>query len=102
LEGELMKYCTLTALAGAIVLAASSAGAVNSYMFGFTPTGSQTLTLNGGAYVIQASAQGWINQFGSGNGADGNYIVGNCTVGGCGDSVDGEYRDYFVFDLSGV
>ena len=70
-------------------------------MFGFTPTGSQTLTLNGGAYVIQASAQGWIDQFGSGNGADGNYIVGNCTVGGCGDGVDGEYRDYFVFDLSG-
>jgi hypothetical protein len=86
---------------GAALLAASSASAVNSYMFGFTPSGSQTLSLNGGAIVIQASVEGWIDDMGNSNGGSGNYIVGNCAVAGC-NGTDGEYRDFFAFDLSNV
>ncbi len=96
-----MKFKSLLALAGAAVFSASAAGAVDSYMFAYSPSGSQDLVLNGGAYVIQASVEGWIDDTGAGNGGSGNYIVGNCAVSGC-NGTDGEYRDYFVFDLSGV
>jgi hypothetical protein len=97
-----MRMRDLLVVTGAALVAASSAGAVNSYMFGFTPFGGvQDLILNGGATVIQSSVGGWIDDTGLGNGGTGNYIVGNCAVSGC-NGTDGEYRDYLVFDLSGV
>jgi large repetitive protein len=82
-------------------LASSNAYAVNSYMFGFTPFGSQTLSLNGGAIVLQAINTGWYDNTGFHGSSNPNYIVGNCAVSGC-NGTDGEFNDYFVFDLSSV
>jgi PEP-CTERM motif len=96
-----MRLLQIAALAAAAALATSSANAVDSYMFGFTPFGTQTLSLNGGAIVLQATGTGWYDNTGAHNGGNPDYIVGNCAVAGC-NGTDGEYHDYFVFDLSTV
>ncbi|HEY5290442.1 MAG TPA: PEPxxWA-CTERM sorting domain-containing protein [Caulobacteraceae bacterium] len=98
---KLFNLLALSAIAGASLLSAANAAPTTAYMFGFTPSGSQQLVLNGGAIVLNATATGWYANTGTGNGGS-NYIVGNCSVSPCGDSGDGEYRDYFVFDLSNV
>ncbi len=96
-----LKFMLPAIVAVAGLVAASGASAVtNSYFLGYTPSGTQTLTING-SQVLRATDMGWYQNNGIGNGGT-NYIVGNCTVGLCGDTQDFEYRDYFVFDLSGV
>jgi hypothetical protein len=83
--------------AGLLLCAATPAFAVDNYLFGFSPFGVQTLTING-TTVIQATDTGWIAANGSHSSSNQNYIVGECTS--CSNS--GFFNDYFVFDLSNV
>jgi hypothetical protein len=73
-----MKLLQIAALAGFAALASSNANAVDNYMFGFTPYGTQTLSLNGGAIVLQAVGTGWYDKTGFHDSGNPNYIVGNC------------------------
>jgi PEP-CTERM motif len=93
-----MKFYTKIALAAlATVASASPAYAVDNYLFGFSPFGSQTLTLNG-SIVLSVTDSGWYFQSGIHNVGNNNYIVGDCTS--CGNS--GSFNNYFVFDLGQV
>lgn len=94
-----MKFYKKMALAAlATVAVTSPAYAVDNYLFGFSPFGTQTLILNGGAFTLQATESGWYFQSGIHNVSNQNYIVGDCTS--CANS--GSYNDYFVFDLSNI
>ena len=81
-----MRHALIVALAAA-AFAASPAAAVSSYLFGYSPSGSQTLTFNG--TNIGFSQHGWFDQSGNHNAGNNNYYVGA-----------GELRDYFVTDAA--
>lgn len=72
---------------------ALSAPAQASYIFGFSPTGSQTLTLNG-TTVIQAYQTGWFDQNGSHSAGNTNYYTG--------DDPGFTLRSFFGFNLANV
>ncbi len=94
-----MRFFTkLAAVALSAVVATSPAYAVDNYLFGFSPFGTQTLILNGGAFTLNATDSGWYFQTGYHDNTNNNYIVGDCTT--CGRS--GSYNDYFIFDLSNI
>jgi hypothetical protein len=86
-----VKSIALAAVAAGAVVAASPALA-DSYLFGFSPSGSQTLSLNGGG-PIQASSTGWFDATGSHDGGNTNYVAGSY-----GSTV---WRDFFAFDVAG-
>lgn len=81
-----MRHAIIVALA-ATAFAASPAAAVSSYLFGYSPSGSQSLTFNGTNVGI--GQHGWFDQNGIHAAFNDNYYVG-----------DGEYRDYFVADAA--
>lgn len=89
--GDVMKLFK-TAIFALAVGAAAPAMAGDNYLFGFSPYGVQTLTLNG-TTVLTATDTGWISDDGEHTSSNNNYIVGNC----CGTQ---SYNDYFTFDLS--
>ncbi len=78
-----MKFIAIAALSGALV-AAAPASAVSSFLYGYSPSGTQTITLDNG--TINASQHGWFDSNGDHNTGNNNYYVG-----------DG-HHDYFVFD----
>jgi hypothetical protein len=98
------KFSLLAGLGGALTLAlmaaCPAAATPNTYIFGYTPSGSQQLILNGGSWVLNATQMGWYDSTGSGNAA-GNYTAGNCQVLVC-FGPPYQYHDYFVFDLARV
>jgi hypothetical protein len=83
-----MKISVLLAGA-ALALAAMPAAATTSYLFGFSPSGSQQLIVNGGG-GINTTNTGWFTAPGRHDAGNTNYFVGN----------DGrwEYRDFASFD----
>ena len=94
-----MKFYAKIALAAFATLAASGpAYAVDNFLFGNSPSGTQTLVLNGGAFTLQAIDTGWYFQDGFHSPGNNNYIVGDCTS--CVNS--GSYNDYFVFNLGQI
>ena len=64
-----------------------------AYLFGFSPTGSQTLTING-TTVIQAHQMGWFDAHGEHIAGNSNYYVS--------DADEGDVRNFFGFDLSNI
>jgi hypothetical protein len=92
-----MRMLKLAAVISLSVIAATPAYAVDNYLFGFSPFGVQTLTING-TTVIQARDTGWIRSDGQHQASNQNYIVGECSS--CGGAFF--FNDYFTFDLSNV
>jgi hypothetical protein len=71
------------------------AGPIN-YIFGFSPSGTQTLTLNG-SIVLNATNTGWYDNSGAHSASNVNYEAGpNESVG------NPDHHDFFVFNLAGV
>jgi PEP-CTERM motif len=94
-----MKFHTKMALAAlATVAFTSPAYAVDNYLFGFSPFGSQQLILNGGAFTLNAIETGWYSSNGNHSVTNQNYIVGDCSS--CGSNPN--FNNYFVFDLSNI
>lgn len=91
-------FTKLAAVALTAAVATSPAHAVDNYLFGFSPFGTQTLVLNGGAFTLQATDSGWYFQDGSHTAANNNYIVGDCTS--C--ALKGSYNNYFIFNLGQI
>ena len=89
-----MKKLVMAAFAALAIGAATPVLAADNYLFGYSPSGTQTLTLNG-TFSIQASDTGWYSQNGTHDPRNNNYIVGDCTS--CFGSA---FNDYFIFDLS--
>jgi hypothetical protein len=89
----MMKSITFAALAAITLGAATPALAVDTWLFGFSPSGSQILT--DGSNSIQATQTGWFNQEGTHEANNNNYFVGN--FGG-----NFELRNFFSFDARGV
>ena len=86
------------ALALFALLSATSAHAVDQYIFGFSNTNAGNgLIVNGGP-SLSFLDQGWYFQGGQHIPTNPNYIVGNCTS--C--ALSGEYRNWFAFDLSNL
>lgn len=90
--GLIKKLLAMTAVAGLMSVAVpSSANA--AYLFAFTPSGVQTLTING-TTVIQANQTGWFNSSGTHTAENTNYFVGD---------LDGQqHNNFFGFDLSNI
>jgi hypothetical protein len=97
-----MRFFTkLAAMALSAVIATSPAHAVvDNYLFGFSPFGVQTLTLNG-SIVLTATDTGWVFQQGLHNTGNQNYFVGDCGAG-CTPAEQGSYNNYFVFNLGQI
>jgi hypothetical protein len=76
--------------------AATPALAQDNYLFGFSPYGVQTLTLNG-SIVLTATDTGWISAVGVHGAANQNYFVGDCSC-----SAAPSANNYFVFNLGNV
>lgn len=94
-------FTSLAAVALSAVVATSPAYAVtDNYLFGFSPFGVQTLTLNG-TIVLTATDTGWIFEQGLHTTANQNYFVGDCG-GGCSPAEQGSYNNYFVFNLGQI
>ncbi len=91
-------FAKLAAVALSAAVATSPAYAVDSYLFGFSPFGTQTLILNGGAFTLTATETGWYFQSGTRDATNQNYIVGDCTS--CTSTGAGSYNDYFIFNLA--
>jgi hypothetical protein len=89
----MMKSITFAALAAITLGAATPALAVDTWLFGYSPVGSQILT--DGSNSIQATQTGWFDQEGTHNAGNTNYFVGN--FGG-----NFELRNFFSFDARGV
>jgi hypothetical protein len=81
------------------LLFAASGALANTFLYAFTPYHSQQLILNGGSVVLSATDKGWYDNTGFHQAGNPNYAVGQCQ--NCGPGVSA-FRDYFVFDLSGV
>jgi hypothetical protein len=94
----MIKLKTALAVAAGLCVA-SPAYAVDNYLFGFSPYGVQTLTING-TTVLNATETGWIRSDGEHLSANQNYLVGDCEAA-CFTS-QFSYNDYFVFDLSNI
>ena len=84
------RLLAMTAIAG-ILSVANPSSAKAAYLFGLSPTGSQTLTINGET-VVQANQMGWFDSNGEHIGGNSNYYVANEDYGG--------HRNFFGFDLS--
>lgn len=86
------KLFALAAIAGlcSVVLPSSAHAA---YLFGESPTGTQTLTINGNI-VIQAHQTGWFDSYGEHIAGNSNYYVS--------DANEGSIRNFFGFDLSNI
>lgn len=81
----------------ATLAVAASAQANDQYIFGYSDTtGGNNITLNGST-ALSFVDQGWYAQNGAHQSYNKNYIVGLCES--CSDS--GEFRNWFVVDLSG-
>ena len=94
-----MRFLTkLAAVALSVVTVTSPAYAVDNYLFGFSPFGTQTLILNGGAFTLTATDTGWLTEGGAHSSTNQNYIVGECTS--C--QLSGNFNDYFVFNLGSI
>ncbi len=91
-----MKKMLLAAVAAVAMAGVTPALAADNYLFGFSPFGVQTLTLNGNI-TLQAIDTGWIRSDGVHTATNNNYIVGDCDA--CGGF---QYNDYFHFDLSNL
>jgi hypothetical protein len=63
------------------------------YVFGATPSGVQTLTINGNL-VLQAFSTGWYAKDGAHDASNANYLAGSIQTN--------LFHDYFAFDLSSV
>ncbi len=84
------------AVVGFVSVGASSAHAVEEYVFGYTFSGfSRQLILNGGETVLEATNGGWYSNDGNTDlPGNTNYLVGQ---------TDGlTHRNFFTFDLSSV
>ena len=84
------KFFVMTVVAGLVSLGLPASGNA-AYIFGDSPSGSQTLTLNG-TTVIQASQTGWFDGHGEHLGGNSNYFAATEDEGG--------HRNFFGFDLS--
>jgi hypothetical protein len=78
----------------AIALGSAPALAQNAYVFGYSPTGAQTLNLNGNL-TIGASQTGWFDASGDHISGNTNYFTANAPG-----VIGPEYRSYFTFDVA--
>jgi hypothetical protein len=82
----------LLAAAAAALVTAGPAAAVDRWLFGYSPAGSQTLLSDGG--TSETNNHGWFNNFGIHDASNSNYFVGGFS-GGL------ELRNFFIFDVTG-
>ncbi|MHA6720363.1 PEPxxWA-CTERM sorting domain-containing protein [Sphingomonas sp. RS6] len=88
-----MKHVIVRAAAAALAAGwAMPALAQDYYVFGYSPSGAQTLSVNGGG-AIQAAQTGWFDQTGGHSYGNDNYLTG--TVG------ESTFRSYYTFVLNG-
>ena len=79
-------------------VASFGANAADQYVFGYSNFNSGNHVTVNESTNLSLLDSGWYFQNGTHNPSNQNYIVGNCTS--C--ALSGEYRNWFVFDLSGV
>ncbi len=88
-----MKIISFAALAAITLGAATPALAVDTWLFGYSPFGTQVVT--DGTNSFQATQTGWFNQDGGHDAGNTNYFVGN--FGG-----NFELRNFFSFNPTGT
>jgi PEP-CTERM motif len=86
-----MKKLLAMTLVTGLLSVGSPSSANAAYLFGISPTGSQTLTINGDT-VLQANQMGWFDSHGEHIAGNSNYYITNEEYG--------SYRNFFGFDLS--
>ena len=85
----------IVTMIGLFISPALHATVVDQGEFGFSPSGTQQLTLNGST-VLSAVATGWYFETGWHDHGISNYFTGDC--GSCGPN-NGQYNSFFVFNV---